>query len=181
MGKFGGDPLSMRVRVGRNLTSFPLPGSMTKQDRCEMEEQLIPCFDKLIEMPEYGGKYVSITPGTRHSIPEEEYQQLVDDHIMFKDMAADTYLTAAGIASDWPHGRGCYISGLPPLLYSAVTLCRRIMPPQSTLPSRCDSSLLHYSQMTGKRLCGSARRTTCGSCACRRARSSTRSSTGCRN
>jgi creatine kinase len=32
-------------------------------------------------------------------------------HIMFKDMAADPYLASAGIAGDWPHGRGCYISG----------------------------------------------------------------------
>merc|ERR1712166_785330 len=37
-------------------------------------------------------------------------QALVDEHIMFKDMAADTYLASAGIASDWPHGRGCYVS-----------------------------------------------------------------------
>ena len=29
---------------------------------------------------------------------------------MFKDMGADTYLTAAGIASDWPTGRGCFVS-----------------------------------------------------------------------
>lgn len=29
---------------------------------------------------------------------------------MFKDMAADPYLASAGIASDWPHGRGCYVS-----------------------------------------------------------------------
>ena len=29
---------------------------------------------------------------------------------MFKDMSEDTYLLAAGIAQDWPHGRGCYIS-----------------------------------------------------------------------
>ena len=29
---------------------------------------------------------------------------------MFKDMAADTYLASAGIASDWPYGRGCYVS-----------------------------------------------------------------------
>jgi len=29
---------------------------------------------------------------------------------MFKDMAADPYLATAGIASSWPHGRGCYIS-----------------------------------------------------------------------
>jgi creatine kinase len=30
---------------------------------------------------------------------------------MFKDMAADPYLASAGIAGDWPYGRGCYISG----------------------------------------------------------------------
>ena len=30
---------------------------------------------------------------------------------MFKDMSADTYLSTAGIASHWPFGRGCYVSG----------------------------------------------------------------------
>ena len=29
---------SARVRVGRNLATFPLPGAMTKEQRCEMEE-----------------------------------------------------------------------------------------------------------------------------------------------
>merc|ERR1711957_325410 len=29
----------------------------------------------------------------------------------FKDMSDDTYLADAGIASDWPVGRGCYVSG----------------------------------------------------------------------
>lgn len=29
---------------------------------------------------------------------------------MFKDMSADSYLLAAGIAGDWPYGRGCYVS-----------------------------------------------------------------------
>jgi creatine kinase len=29
---------------------------------------------------------------------------------MFKDMSEDTYLKEAGIANDWPYGRGCYIS-----------------------------------------------------------------------
>jgi len=29
---------------------------------------------------------------------------------MFKDMAADTYLASAGIADDWPYGRGCWQS-----------------------------------------------------------------------
>lgn len=29
---------------------------------------------------------------------------------MFKDMSADSFLLAAGIAGDWPNGRGCYYS-----------------------------------------------------------------------
>jgi len=29
---------------------------------------------------------------------------------MFKDMSADSFLLAAGIAGDWPNGRGCYVS-----------------------------------------------------------------------
>ena len=29
---------------------------------------------------------------------------------MFKDMSEDGYLVTAGIAADWPHGRGCYVS-----------------------------------------------------------------------
>ena len=102
--------LSMRVRVGRNLKAFPLPGAMTQESRCEMESLVQQAFEKLIAMPEYGGKYVSITPGHDHEISAEEYDALVDAHIMFKDMSADNYLLAAGIASDWPHGRGVYVS-----------------------------------------------------------------------
>ena len=29
---------------------------------------------------------------------------------MFKDMGADPYLKSAGIAGDWPHGRGAFVS-----------------------------------------------------------------------
>lgn len=29
---------------------------------------------------------------------------------MFKDMSADCYLMDAGIAKNWPFGRGCYVS-----------------------------------------------------------------------
>jgi protein-arginine kinase len=102
--------LSMRVRVGRNLKAFPLPGAMTKEDRCNMENFMLKAFEKLIEMPEYGGKYCSFTPGHPNFVDEAEYQALVDAHIAFKDMSADTYLLSAGIAKDWPHGRGVYVS-----------------------------------------------------------------------
>ena len=41
---------------------------------------------------------------------EAEYKALVKAHIAFKDMSADSYLLSAGIAQDWPYGRGVYIS-----------------------------------------------------------------------
>ncbi len=102
--------LSMRVRVGRNLKAFPLPGAMTKAQRCDMENFLVNAFDQLIANPQYGGKYCSFTPGHPNFVDEAEYQALVDAHIAFKDMSADSYLLSAGIANDWPHGRGVYIS-----------------------------------------------------------------------
>ena len=108
--KLGLPALSIRVRTGRNLKRFPLPGSMTKQDRIDMEKAMGKVFDQLISMPEYGGRYVSITPGHPNFIDQAEYKALVDAHIMFKDMAADKFLLAAGISDDWPFGRGCYIS-----------------------------------------------------------------------
>jgi protein-arginine kinase len=102
--------VSMRVRVGRNLAAYPLPGAMNQGDREALENTMIKAFNVLIKDPKYGGEYCSLTPGHKNQISEARYKQLVKDHIMFKDMAADTYLATAGIASDWPYGRGCYIS-----------------------------------------------------------------------
>jgi protein-arginine kinase len=107
---FGLSALSMRIRTARNLNKFPLPGAMTQEDRCNMELAMKPVFDKLIENSDFGGEYVSLTPGHANKISDERYNELVKAHIMFKDMAADSYLVTAGIAGDWPHGRGCYIS-----------------------------------------------------------------------
>lgn len=116
MSKLGLDELSMRVRVGRNLTSFNLPGAMDKEERIAFEKSMLPAFEKLIGMEEYGGQVYSLTPefgpeeANPNKITDEEYQELVDQHIMFKNMDDDTYLKSAGIASDWPYGRGCYVS-----------------------------------------------------------------------
>ena len=107
---FGLPSLSMRVRVGRNLADFPLPGAMSREQRVALEVQMMGAFEQLMNMSEYGGAYYSLTPGNPNFIDQEQYQELVDAHIMFKNMDDDTYLTAAGIASDWPYGRGCYVS-----------------------------------------------------------------------
>eukprot|EP00515_Schizochytrium_aggregatum_P002382 CAMPEP_0202066914 /NCGR_PEP_ID=MMETSP0963-20130614/54216_1 /ASSEMBLY_ACC=CAM_ASM_000494 /TAXON_ID=4773 /ORGANISM="Schizochytrium aggregatum, Strain ATCC28209" /LENGTH=372 /DNA_ID=CAMNT_0048633621 /DNA_START=33 /DNA_END=1151 /DNA_ORIENTATION=- len=109
--KLGLGTTSMRVRVGRNLAAYPLPGAMTKEDRLNLEKDMVKAFEKLMEDPNYGGTYYSLTPDTKYSINEAKYQELVKKHIMFKDMAADSYLASAGIAADWPYGRGAYVSG----------------------------------------------------------------------
>eukprot|EP00919_Chromeraceae_sp_WS-2016_P004136 GHVR01009915.1.p1 GENE.GHVR01009915.1~~GHVR01009915.1.p1 ORF type:complete len:403 (+),score=106.40 GHVR01009915.1:170-1210(+) len=110
LSKLGLPELSMRVRVGRNLKAFPLPGGMTVDDRKKMEELLCTAFAELKADPAYGGGYNSLTPGHPDFIDDAKYKELVDEHIMFKDMGADPYLSSCGIASDWPVGRGCYVS-----------------------------------------------------------------------
>ena len=110
VGKLGLSALSMRVRTARNLKEFPLPGSMTKEDRIDLEQKMMVAFQVLIDMPDFGGRYYSLTPGNLCFIDDKTYEDLVDAHIMFKKMDADRYLTAAGIAADWPFGRGCYVS-----------------------------------------------------------------------
>lgn len=100
----------MRVRTGRNLNKYPLPASMDQQNRVDLEKDMKSVFDSLIKDPTYGGAYYSITPGHENFIDKEKYDELVNAHIMFKDMSADSFLLGAGIACDWPHGRGVYVS-----------------------------------------------------------------------
>merc|ERR1719321_1561524 len=67
--------LSMRVRVGRNLKAFNLPGLMDQAERIKFEQTMEGAFKALIDT--------------------EKYQELVDAHVMFKDMDADPYLKSA--------------------------------------------------------------------------------------
>jgi creatine kinase len=112
--KLGQGEMSMRVRVGRNLIGFNLPGKMDKEERIKFELRMLPAFDQLIE--KYGGKVNSLTPDfgeegcNPNHISSDEYETLVAEHIMFKDMAKDSFLKSAGIASDWPYGRACWHS-----------------------------------------------------------------------
>jgi len=114
--KLGLEELSMRVRVGRNLDQYNLPGAMDKAERIKFEQTMLEAFKKLIADPAYGGTVYSLTPdfgeGNKNPnlITSEKYQELVDAHVMFKDMDADPYLKSAGISSDWPYGRGCWQS-----------------------------------------------------------------------
>ena len=110
LARLGLPALSMRIRTGRNLEKYPLPGAMSRADRINLENEMMAVFDRLGAKPGYGGRYYSLTPGNSFFINESEYQDLVDQHLMFKNMDADRFLVAAGISADWPYGRGCYVS-----------------------------------------------------------------------
>lgn len=108
--------LSMRVRVGRNLKQYNLPGAMDKEERIKFENTMLAAFQSLIDNPDFGGAVYSLTPDfgegvvNPNLISEEKYNELVSAHVMFKDMDNDPYLKSAGISSDWPYGRGCWQS-----------------------------------------------------------------------
>eukprot|EP00923_Selenidium_pygospionis_P009475 GHVN01016188.1.p1 GENE.GHVN01016188.1~~GHVN01016188.1.p1 ORF type:complete len:392 (-),score=79.09 GHVN01016188.1:140-1315(-) len=109
------DELSMRVRVGRNLKAFNLPGAMDRGERVRFEKTMLKAFDALIADPNYGGCVYSLSLDLGEEmnpnlINQAKYKQLVDKHVMFKEMDKDPYLLSAGIASDWPYGRGCWQS-----------------------------------------------------------------------
>jgi hypothetical protein len=63
----------MRVRTGRNLKKYPLPGAMTEEDRRNMEKDMGTVFADLVSNPDFGGRYVSITPGHPNFIDDNEY------------------------------------------------------------------------------------------------------------
>ena len=63
--KLGLSELSMRVRVGRNLTQFNLPGAMDKAERIAFEKAMLKAFDKLKKDPAYGGTVYSLSPVCR--------------------------------------------------------------------------------------------------------------------
>lgn len=102
--------VSMRVRVARNVRAFPLPGAMSKEQRVALENLAAQAFTRLREDPAFGGRYLSITPGSTDEIDAAEYDRRVKKHQMFKDMSGDPYLNVAGISADWPYGRGMYVS-----------------------------------------------------------------------
>lgn len=93
--------LSTRARVARNLKSRPLTPSRSLEDRLAIEEIYRTAFSRL--EGDLAGTYYSLATMT----PEEQ-QDLRDRHLLFAE--GDSHLEVAGINSDWPHGRGIFLS-----------------------------------------------------------------------
>ena len=56
------------------------------------------------------GKYSSLTPGHKNEISTADADVLRKRHFLFNDVTTDNHLTSSGVASDWPHGRGIWLS-----------------------------------------------------------------------
>jgi len=89
---------------------------MDQAERIKFELKMLEGFKVLKDDPAFGGTVYSLSPDhgegveNPNLISAEKYDELVKKHVMFKDMDADPYLKSAGIASDWPYGRGCWQS-----------------------------------------------------------------------
>lgn len=100
------EKVSMRARVARNVAGWNLPPSMTKEERLKFEDQLVEIF-KNFGIP---GTYSSLTPGHKNLIEQGKIDELIKAHFLFNDMTTDNHLTSSGVASDWPYGRGIWLS-----------------------------------------------------------------------
>jgi creatine kinase len=96
----------MRARVARNVKGWNLPPSMNKEERIKFEKTMEEVFAKF----EFPGKYHSLTPGHPNQLSAGDADKMRSDHFLFNDMTTDNHLTSSGVASDWPHGRGIWIS-----------------------------------------------------------------------
>ena len=65
---------------------------------------------EIFEKDFFPGEYHSLTPGHKNFTEKKAADKLIEKHFLFNDMTTDNHLTSSGVASDWPHGRGIWIS-----------------------------------------------------------------------
>jgi len=105
--------VSIGIEARRNVQGMPLSGGMTANQRLELEMKLVPAFEMFKELPDFGGRYYSMTTENPDHIDEAAWENMRTadgERAMPKDLSDDPVLVTAGMASDYPKGRGCYMS-----------------------------------------------------------------------
>uniref|UniRef100_A0A8D3BD73 creatine kinase n=1 Tax=Scophthalmus maximus TaxID=52904 RepID=A0A8D3BD73_SCOMX len=92
--------LSSRVRTGRSIKGFTLPPHNSRGERRTIEKLSIEALASLDG--EFKGKYYPL-----EGMTDAEQDQLINDHFLF-DKPVSPLLTCAGMARDWPDGRGIW-------------------------------------------------------------------------
>lgn len=108
--EFGMKHVQMSLSVSRNLVGFNLVAAMTPQERTTMEDLVVRALDPLMKSSDWGGRYVSLTPGHPQEITNHEHRELIQEGLMYSSAQQSPEMVAGGLADHWPYGRGCYIS-----------------------------------------------------------------------
>merc|ERR1719336_1267178 len=93
---------SSRVRTGRSIRGLGLPTHCTRAERREVERILSTACGKLTG--DLAGAYESLK-----DMSEERQELLIEEHLLY-DKPVSPLLISAGMARDWPDGRGVYLS-----------------------------------------------------------------------
>jgi len=91
---------SSRVRTGRSIRGIGLPPHCSRAERRAVEKISLDALSHLTG--EFAGKYYPLSGMT-----DAEQEQLIADHFLF-DKPVSPLLTCAGMARDWPDGRGIW-------------------------------------------------------------------------
>ena len=105
--------VSVGIEARRNVKGLPLSGGMSINDRLALEMKLIPAFEMFKDLPDFGGRYYSMTAENPDYIDDAAWENMRTadgERAMPKDLSSDAVLVSAGIATDYPKGRGCYMS-----------------------------------------------------------------------
>jgi len=93
---------SSRIRTGRSIRGLGLPTHCTRAERREVERILSTACGKLTG--DLKGSYQSLK-----NMTDEAIDALIDEHLLY-DKPVSPLLISAGMARDWPDGRGVYLS-----------------------------------------------------------------------
>eukprot|EP00919_Chromeraceae_sp_WS-2016_P052011 GHVR01123257.1.p1 GENE.GHVR01123257.1~~GHVR01123257.1.p1 ORF type:complete len:239 (+),score=48.65 GHVR01123257.1:27-719(+) len=83
---------------------------MSLIDRSRLESLLMKVFEEFKKHPSLRGQYYTLTPRHTNTMSDVTYKDMVKNRLMFRDLVHNKVLVSAGIASDWPVGRGCFVS-----------------------------------------------------------------------
>merc|ERR1712193_488068 len=91
---------SVRVRTGRSIRGYALPPWCSRAERRKVESISVGALDRFDG--DLKGKYFPL-----YEMTEAAQDQLIADHFLF-DKPVSPLLTCAGMARDWPDGRGIW-------------------------------------------------------------------------
>merc|ERR1712054_542137 len=102
--------ISTRVRTGRSISGFPLPPSISANQRKELEGIVVGALARL--EGDLKGDYYPLSGSNTYApkpngIDKETEERLIKDHFLFQE-PDEPMLLSWRMERDWPHARGIY-------------------------------------------------------------------------